>query len=100
MLGKNTKKYIHFSVPIKKELDNGKSITCKKKFIDTFRFMSYSLSTLVDNLSDSKFENMISVNILALQLITLLECFHCIAWFKKDRKELTKRFRNTYELCN
>ena len=30
----------------------------------------------------------------------LLECSHCIAWFKKHSKELTKRFRNTYEFCN
>ena len=51
-LGENTEKYINFSVPIKKELDNGKSITYKIKFIDSFRFMSSSLSNLVDNLSE------------------------------------------------
>ena len=38
-LGENTEKYIAFSVPIKKELDNGKSITYNLKFIDSFRFM-------------------------------------------------------------
>ena len=41
---------VHFSVPIRKELDNGKTITYKLKFIDSFRFMSNSLSNLVDNL--------------------------------------------------
>ena len=51
-LGENTEKYITFSVPIKKELDNGKTITYKLKFIDSFRFMSTSLSSLVDNLSE------------------------------------------------
>ena len=51
-LGENTEKYFTFSVPIKKELDNGKLITCKIKFIDSFRFMSTSLSNLVDNLSE------------------------------------------------
>ena len=51
-LGENTEKYITFSVPIKKELGNGKSITYKIKFIDSFRFMSSSLSSLVDNLSE------------------------------------------------
>ena len=51
-LGKNTEKYITFSVPIKKELDNGKTITYKLKFIDSFRFMSTSLSKLVDNLPE------------------------------------------------
>ena len=51
-MGGNTEKYITFSVPIKKRLDNGKSITCKIKFIDSFRFMSSSLSILVDYLSE------------------------------------------------
>ena len=50
-IGENTEKYITFSVPISKELDNGKTITYKLKFIDSFRFMSTSLSSLVDNLS-------------------------------------------------
>ena len=44
-------KYITFSVPIKKECDNNKTITYKLKFIDSFRFMSTSLSELVDNMS-------------------------------------------------
>ena len=39
-------------MPIKKELDNGESITYRMKFIDSFRFMPCSLSTLVDNFSD------------------------------------------------
>ena len=34
-LGENTEKYITFSVPIKKELDNSKTITYKLKFIDS-----------------------------------------------------------------
>ena len=33
-LGENTEKYISFSVPIKKELDNGNTITYQLKFID------------------------------------------------------------------
>ena len=37
---------------IKKKLDYDKSVTYKIKFIDSFRFMSISLSSLVDNLSD------------------------------------------------
>ena len=39
-LGENTEKYITFSVPIKKELKNGKVIIYKLKFIDSYRFMS------------------------------------------------------------
>ena len=44
-LGENTEKYITFPVPLKKEI-----ITYKLKFIDSYRFMQFSLSKLVDNL--------------------------------------------------
>ena len=50
-LGENTEKYITFSVPLKKENDDIKKIKFKLKFIDSYRFMSTSLSNLVDNLS-------------------------------------------------
>ena len=43
-LRKNREKYITFSVPIKKELENGKTITYSLKYIDSFRFMSSSLA--------------------------------------------------------
>ena len=46
----NTEKYKTFSLPIKKELDNCKTITYEIKFYNRFRFMSSSLLTLVDNL--------------------------------------------------
>ena len=49
-LGENTENYITFSVPLKKENDNGEIITYKLKFIDSYRFMQTSLSSLVDNL--------------------------------------------------
>ena len=50
-IGENMEKYITFSVPIKKECDNGKKIAYKLRFIDSFRFMSTSSSELVDNMS-------------------------------------------------
>ena len=50
-LGENTEKYITLSVPIKKELDNGKTIICKLNFIDSLKFMLTLLSKLVNNLS-------------------------------------------------
>ena len=51
-LGENTEKFITFLMPIKKDHHNSKIITYKIKFIDNFRFMSSSLSSLVDNLPD------------------------------------------------
>ena len=48
-IGDNMENYITFSVPIKKELNNGKAVTYKLKFIDSCRFMQTSLSELVDN---------------------------------------------------
>ena len=51
-LGENTEKYITFSAPIKKQLYNGKIITYKIKFIDSYRLMPSSLSNLVDNFSE------------------------------------------------
>ena len=107
MFGENTEKYITFSVRIKKELGNGKSITYKIKFIDNFRFMSSSLSNLVDNLSEglhcdkctdckSCLDNMMFKND---QLI--FRCFECKKNYKKDfNKELITRFKNIYEFCN
>ena len=66
-LVENTEKYITLSVPIKKQLDNGKTITYKLKFIDSFRFMLTSLSSLVNNLSDGHYD-IIMINKLILGL--------------------------------
>ena len=51
-LGENTGKYITLSAPIKKDLDNGKTITYKLKFIDSYRFMDRPLASLIDDLSE------------------------------------------------
>ena len=51
-LGENTEKYINFSVRIKKELENNKTITYTIKFTDRYTFMSSSLSSPADNLAE------------------------------------------------
>ena len=57
-LGENTEKYITFSVLIKKKIEiKNIEITYKIKFIDSYRFMSISLSKLIDNLSEGIHNN-------------------------------------------
>ena len=90
-LGENTEKYITFSVPLKKKIDNKDlEINYKIKFIDSFRFMSSSLSKLVDNLSEGIHNNKCSDCKSNLDYIRitknkklLLKCFNCNAYYRK-----------------
>ena len=108
-LGENTEKYITFSVPIKKKIDNKDlEITYKIKFIDSYRFMSSSLSKLVDNLSEGIHNNKCSDCESNLDYIKikkneklLFKCFNCNIYYKKKfNKDLMKKFKNTYSFCN
>ena len=111
-LGENTEKYITFSVPLKKKIENKNlEITYKIKFIDSFRFMSSSLSKLVDNLSEGIHNNKCADCKSNLDYIKttaeckneklVLECYNCKKRYrKKFNKELIKRFASTYEFCN
>ena len=59
-LSENIEKCITFSVPLKKEIKNKNKIieiTNKIKFIDSYRFMSTSLSKFLDNLSEGVHNN-------------------------------------------
>ena len=89
-LGENTEKYITFSVPIKKKIENKDfEITYKIKFIDSYIFMASSLSKFVDNLSEEIHNNNCSdcgsnldyIKIKNEKLI--LECYNCKQRFKK-----------------
>ena len=84
-----------------------KKITYKIKFIDSFRFMSTSLSSLVDNLSEGLHNNKCKdcesypgyMLIKDDQLI-----FRCSEYKKNHKKEchknLIKRFANIYKFCD
>ena len=50
-IGENMEKYVTFNVPTKKKYDDGKTVTHKLRFIDSFRFMQASLAEHVNNLS-------------------------------------------------
>ena len=82
-------------------------ISYKIKFISSFRFMSSSLSSLVDNLSEVLHSGKCTDCKSCLDyLITkddqlIFRCFECKKNYRKDfNKELIKRFANIYELCN
>ena len=98
-------------MPIRKEItkidkdgnDKITKISYKKKFFDSFRFMSSSLSSLVDNLSEGVYSDKCAdcksfldcTSIKDNQLI--FRCFECKKNYKKDfNKELFKRFANIY----
>ena len=108
-LGENTEKYITFSVPIKKRIENKDlEVTYKIKFIDSYRFMSSSLSKLVDNLSEGIHNNKCvdcKSNLDYVRITKndklLLKCFNCDSYYKKKLdKDLIKKFKNTYSFCN
>ena len=66
-IGDNMEKYVTFSVPIKKERDDGKTTTRKLRFINSFRSMSTSLPELVDNMTG---------------ILNSIECKSCIEKIK------------------
>ena len=107
-LGENTGKYITFSVPIKKKIENKNTeITYNIKFIDSYRFMSMPLSKLIDNLSEGIHNNKCADYKSCLDYIKtkneklILKGFNCEQYYKKKfNKKLIKRFTSTYEFCN
>ena len=82
-IGDNMEKYITFSLPIKKEINNydgeKKIMTYKLKFTDSFRFMSDSLSNLVDNTSG---------------IYNSIDCKSCIEKIKINSESCFVRLKN------
>ena len=114
-LGENTEKYISFSVPIKKKItkkgkdgnDKITKVSYKIKFIDSYRFMSTSLSNLVNNLSEGVHNDKCTDYKSYLDYMTvkdeqlIFRCFGCKRNYRKAfNKEFIKRFANIYVFCN
>ena len=111
-IGENMEKYITFSVPIKKEGDNNKKIVYKLKFIDSFRFMSGSLSNLNDNTSEifnskecnsciESIKNNSECHYVGLQNDRLTyKCKECRKESERPIDELKEKFPNINQFCN
>ena len=77
MLSENTEKYITYPAPIKKKIQNKDiEITYKIKVIGSYRFMSSSLSNLIDNLSEGLHNN------------KCLDCKSCLNYMKTKSEKL------------
>ena len=107
-LSENTEKYITFSVPLKKNIENKNiEINYRIKFIDSYRFISSSLSKLVDNLSEGIHNNKCVDCNYCLDYVKikneklLLKFFNCKTYYKKKfNKDLIKKLKNTYSFSN
>ena len=90
-LGENTEKYISFSIKInkkitKKDKDGNEKIVnipYRLKFIDSYRFMSTSLSNLIDKVSNKLHNNKCSDcksgldYMIAKDYVLIFKCFKC-----------------------
>ena len=96
---------------IKKENEDGKTITYKIKFIDTCRFVQSKLSYLADNLSEinnkdckkCKERKKIRSECEFIGLIDnglKYKCKECGDISAKSIDELIKKFPRTYKFCN
>ena len=92
---------------MKNKLYIGKTSKHKLKFIDSFRLMSSSLSSLVDNLTEGLHNDKCTdcKSCLDYMLIKdnqlIFKCLKCNKNHNKEfNKDLIKGFANTYEFCD
>ena len=101
-------KYITFSVSIKEKCDDNKTITHKLWFIDNFRFINFSLSDLVDNLSGRIFNSIVCTKCMERECCfvglkndeLIYRCRKCKEEWERSIKPLITKFQNIYQFCN
>ena len=95
-------------MPLKKENDNSKKITYKLNFIDSYTFMSTSLSNRVDNLSGVHAKECIKGEKIRLNCEFIgfkngrlnYKCKECKKSYTKIVNESIKKFPTLYKFCN
>ena len=112
-IAENSEKYITISYPLDVEIigKNGnifnKKITIR--FIDTYRFMGSSLSTLVNNLADTNAPSckgckcgmeLVEIND---EYVAIFKCCNC--YFSEEKKQLNEdllklRFKSVWKFCD
>ena len=98
-------KYISFSVPLKKESEDGKFNTYNLRFIDSTRFTEGSLDKHVNNLSElydcnCTNEKQKRIKVIRKKYNIHSYCRTCRKRSKQLMQSLKDKFPVTYQLCN
>ena len=102
-IGENSEKYITFKALFNKQCKNGKKVTYKLKFIDSFRFTLDSLQNFVDNLTELNKCGECSKecsNYKRRNNLLIYRCNKCKKRSYKSIHTLVRRCPNVYSMCN
>ena len=98
-------KYILFSIPLKKESEDGKFTTYNLRFIDSARFMEGSLDSHVNNLSElyeckCEDKDRPIIRVICKKDAARTYCRTCRKRSKQSKQSLKDKFASTYQLSN